>query len=176
MKSSPASKSLCFGVLSGVLLFSVSFILSVTPAAAQGRRVLKTHFAPPPQAHAIGRMPGTQQLSLALTLSLRNQAQLNALLQQLYDPKSANYRHFLTVQQFTSQFGPSVAEYQKVVNFARSYGLTVTNTTPNRLVLDVRGTVAQIDGHIDAEAEAFRKRLASPEARAAFAAFLGKKK
>jgi len=145
MKSSPASKSLCFGVLSGVLLFSVSFILSVTPAAAQGRRVLKTHFAPPPQAHAIGRMPGTQQLSLALTLSLRNQAQLNALLQQLYDPKSANYRHFLTVQQFTSQFGPSVAEYQKVVNFARSYGLTVTNTTPNRLVLDVRGTVAQID-------------------------------
>jgi len=40
----------------------------------------------------------------------------------------------------------------------------------------IRGNVAQIDGHIDAEAEAFRKRLASPEAKAAFAAFLGKKK
>ena len=40
----------------------------------------------------------------------------------------------------------------------------------------MRGNVAQIDGQIDAEAEAFRKRLASPEAKAAFAAFLGKKK
>jgi len=40
----------------------------------------------------------------------------------------------------------------------------------------MRGTVAQIDGRIDAEAEAFRKRLASPEAKAAFAAFLGRKR
>jgi len=40
----------------------------------------------------------------------------------------------------------------------------------------MRGTLAQIDGQIDAEAEAFRKRLASPEAKAAFAAFLNKKK
>jgi hypothetical protein len=40
----------------------------------------------------------------------------------------------------------------------------------------MRGTTAQIDGQIDAEADAFRKRLASPEAKAAFAAFLSKKK
>jgi enoyl-CoA hydratase/carnithine racemase len=40
----------------------------------------------------------------------------------------------------------------------------------------MRGSMAQIDGQIDAEAEAFRKRLASPEAKAAFAAFLNKKK
>jgi enoyl-CoA hydratase/carnithine racemase len=40
----------------------------------------------------------------------------------------------------------------------------------------MRGQTAQIDGHIDAEAEAFRKRLASPEAKAAFTAFLERKK
>ena len=40
----------------------------------------------------------------------------------------------------------------------------------------MRGAQAQIDGHIEAEAEAFRKRLVSPEAKAAFAAFLNKKK
>jgi enoyl-CoA hydratase/carnithine racemase len=40
----------------------------------------------------------------------------------------------------------------------------------------MRGSTAQIDGQIDAEADAFRKRLASPEAKAAFAAFLSKKK
>src|SRR3569833_3078635 len=40
----------------------------------------------------------------------------------------------------------------------------------------MRGQMAQIDGQIDAEADAFRKRLASPEAKAAFDAFLNKKK
>ena len=40
----------------------------------------------------------------------------------------------------------------------------------------MRGALAQIDGHIEAEAEAFRKRLVSPEAKAAFAAFLNKTK
>jgi len=90
-------------------------------------------------------MPATQQLHLALTLTLRNQAQLNSLLQQLYDPTSPDYRHFLSVQQFTDSFGPSEADYQKVIDFAKSYGLTVTNTASNRLVVDVAGTVAQID-------------------------------
>jgi enoyl-CoA hydratase/carnithine racemase len=40
----------------------------------------------------------------------------------------------------------------------------------------MRGDIAQIDGRIDAEADAFANRLASPEAKAAFAAFLNKKK
>jgi enoyl-CoA hydratase/carnithine racemase len=40
----------------------------------------------------------------------------------------------------------------------------------------MRGTMAQIEDRIDAEAEEFRRRLTSPEAKAAFAAFLGKTK
>jgi hypothetical protein len=84
-------------------------------------------------------------LNLALTLTLRNQQQLKTLLKQLYDPTSPSYRHFRSVEQFTDQFGPTTDDYQKAVDFATSYGLTVTNTTPNRLVLDVSGTVAQIE-------------------------------
>jgi len=40
----------------------------------------------------------------------------------------------------------------------------------------MRSHVAEIGARIDAEADAFRRRLASPEAKAAFAAFLNKKK
>jgi enoyl-CoA hydratase/carnithine racemase len=39
----------------------------------------------------------------------------------------------------------------------------------------MRGSVEEIIARIDAEAEAFRERLASPEAQAAFAAFLNRK-
>jgi hypothetical protein len=90
-------------------------------------------------------MPASQRLSLAISLPLRNEEELDYLLQQLYNPASPNYRHFLTVAQFTEQFGPTVVDYQRVIGFAESHGLRVTHTFANRLVVDVKGTVANIE-------------------------------
>ncbi len=137
-----ALKSGLFVVLSTC---AVVVMLLPAPAAAQQRQVLETHVSAPTGARLIGRLPGSQRLSLAISLPLRNEGLLNALLQQLYDPNSPNYRSFLTVQQFTQQFSPSVVDYQRVISFARSYGLTVTRTFADRLVIDVSGTVDSID-------------------------------
>src|SRR5208283_4643735 len=62
-----------------------------------------------------------------------------------YDPSSPDYRQFLTVAQFTEGFSPTEQDYQAVVNFAEANGLTVTDTPPNRLLVDVNGSVAQIE-------------------------------
>ena len=46
-------------------------------------------------------------------------------LQELYDPSSPSYRHFLTVQEFTARFGPSQEDYDAVIRFReneRLYG------------------------------------------------------
>jgi subtilase family serine protease len=123
--------------VAGLLLFSL-------PARAQ-RHVLQTRIAAPAKAQPVGHLPATRRLNLSLTLPLRNQEQLNSLLHQLYDPTSPQYRQFLSLQQFSEQFGPTTEDYDKVIEFAKKFGLTVTNTTANRLVLDVNGTVAQIE-------------------------------
>jgi hypothetical protein len=112
---------------------------------ATQRQSLGTRLAAPASAIPVGRLPGAQRLNLAITLPLRNQEELRVFLQQLYNPASPNYRKFLTVQQFTERFGPTKADYQKVAEFAESHGLAVTNTAPNRLVLDVSGSVAAIE-------------------------------
>ena len=83
-------------------------------------------------------------MNLAIGLPLRNQQELDTLLQQLYDPASPNYRRYLTPEQFTERFGPTETDYQAVMDFAKSNGLTVTVTHPNRVVLDVAGTVTDI--------------------------------
>jgi Pro-kumamolisin, activation domain len=101
-------------------------------------------------------MSGSERLNLALTLSLRNQPELGSLIEQLYDPSSPSYHHFLTVQQFTNEFGPTPEDYQKAIHFAEEYGLTVINTTPNRLVLDVSGTVRQINQAFRVTLEVFQ--------------------
>jgi len=93
----------------------------------------------------LGRLESFNRLKLAIGLPLRNQAALSNLLQAIYDPASANYHHYLTPEQFAEKFGPSAADYAALTAFVQSQGLTVTGTHPNRALLDVSGSVANIE-------------------------------
>jgi kumamolisin len=84
-------------------------------------------------------------MRLVLVLPLSNEAALDSLLQELYNPNSPSYHRFLTVEEFTDRFGPSQADYDAVTSFAQQHGLTVVGTSPNRLNLDVTGPVASIE-------------------------------
>ncbi len=67
------------------------------------------------------------------------------LLRQLSDPTSPRYRKYLSVADFTQQFGPSPADYDAVAAFAQAHGMTVTQRYGNRVVLDVDGAVSDIE-------------------------------
>lgn len=100
----------------------------------------------------LASVPGSNQLTLAIGLPLHNQAGLAALVNQIYDPQSTNYHHYLSIQELTDRFSPSTNEYQAVIDFAEAQGLRVTGRHANRLVLDVQGTVAMMEA-------AFQTRL-----------------
>ncbi len=85
------------------------------------------------------------QMDLAIGLPLRNREALTNLLRQLYDPASTNYHRFITPDQFAERFGPTEQDYQAVVDFARTHGLTVTAKHPNRTLVSVRGRVAEVE-------------------------------
>lgn len=86
-----------------------------------------------------------QKMHIVVMLPLRNQAGLKALLASLYDPSSPDYHKFLSVKEFTDRFGPSIEDYQAVVDFAEQNGFTVDKTPPNRLLVELNGTVAQVN-------------------------------
>lgn len=67
------------------------------------------------------------------------------MLQQIYDRASPQYRHYLTPEQFTEMFGPTAQDYQTLIRFAEANGFVVTGTHPNRVLLDVNSTVADIE-------------------------------
>jgi subtilase family serine protease len=97
------------------------------------------------EAVYLNRLPANQSLRLNIALPLRNEAELDLFLQELNDPQNPLYRQFLTVEQFTERFGPTQADYDAVVRFAQSKGLTVTGTSPNRVLVNVTGSVANIE-------------------------------
>ena len=137
-----------FGAGLRAAVSGAALLLFTTPGSAAERQVLRGHV---PAAVArlnlrpVGRLPATKRLNLAIGLPLRNTNALNKLLQDLYDPASPQFRHYLTPEQFTEQFGPTREDYEAVRQFARKYGLDVTVTHSNRVLLDVAGQVADIE-------------------------------
>ncbi len=121
----------------GAVASSQAAVTGLTPLPGRMQSVVS-------QLQPLGQLPAQTNLSLAIGLPLRNREALTNLLQQIYDPASTNYHRYLTPDQFTAQFGPSAEDYQAVINFAAQNGLTVSGTHPNRVVLDVTGTAANI--------------------------------
>jgi hypothetical protein len=130
------------GWMVAIVVFGV---LATGKLAAVERQVMRGHV---PRALAalqpIGALPETNRLKLAIGLPLRNTAALSNLLVQIYDPAHPQYRRFLQPGEFAERFGPTRAQYEAVAAFARSYGLRVTRRHGNRVVLDVEGSVGEI--------------------------------
>lgn len=126
---------------------AVTVALSHSGAGAEtGRKSLSGHV---PSAVAkltpTGWLAATNNLCLTIGLLLRNQAALDELLRQLYDPRSTNFHKFLTPPEFTARFGPTEEDYRAVIKYAEANGLTVTARHPNRVVLDVEGSAPNVE-------------------------------
>ena len=120
---------------------------------AQSRKLLSGHV---PNAEAMrapgGRLEPATKLDLAIGLPVRNPAQLDYFLRDLYNPSSTNFHHYVKPTEFTDRFGPTTDDYQHVIDFLKSAGLTVTQTHPGRMLVEVTGTSTDVE-------KAFQVRL-----------------
>ena len=122
--------------------------LLTQPVLAADRQVVRGHV---PDALAklslqpMGRLPGNQEMRISINLPQRNSEEMVQLCRQIYNPASTNYQHYLKPGEFTEKFGPTVEDYQAVINFAKANGLTVEATTPGRSLLNLKASVADIE-------------------------------
>ena len=131
--------------LAVAVLITACWLMFSLPAHA-AQHVPQRHVPPiTKRLAAIRRLDSGTRLDLAIGLPLRNREGLTNLLQELYQPSHPNFRHFLTPEEFTASFGPSQEDYQAVIDFAKAHGLIVKRTHSNRTLLDVSGSVADIE-------------------------------
>ncbi len=130
------------------LLCTSTLFFAAATAQAEQRPTMTSHV---PEAVSsglaplVGHLPSAQRLSLAISLPLRNEAELDDLLQRIYDPQIPSYHQYLSVQEFAGRFGPAEADYAAVLRFAQANGLAVIDTAANRMVVDVEGPAANIE-------------------------------
>jgi kumamolisin len=132
---------------SGFILLATAAAILAAGTNSQAQSLMTHHMRDvvrSNQAQAIGRLPANQMMSLNIVLPLRDQAGLERLLSEIYDPGSPSYRHYLTVQEFTAQFGPTQADYDAVVQYAKSNGLTVIGGSRDGMDVQVKGPVSAV--------------------------------
>jgi kumamolisin len=144
-----SGKSYGGAVLRGLyVLLCSAMLLFVMETQAQAQSMSTRHVRQEVisgEATFLNWLPATQSLRLNIALPLRNESELDDLLQELYDPQSPSFHQFLSVPEFTERFAPTEEDYAAVVRFAEQNGLTVTGTFPNRMVVNVTGSVADIE-------------------------------
>ncbi|MEU9130053.1 protease pro-enzyme activation domain-containing protein [Kitasatospora sp. NPDC048540] len=108
----------------------VSLPNTVTPAVARSQKQ--------------GDVPAAQQLSVSVSLKLRNTAGLDRFLAAVATPGTPEYGHYLTPEQFTAAYGPTQADVEQVRAFLTSQGLSVSSVSANRQVVNAQGTADQL--------------------------------
>jgi subtilase family serine protease len=154
MKTNPVSSTLAL-----IRLLVSSLVLATFASVASGAslRVLSGHVPDGiSKLQTSGRLDSSQRLNLAIGLPLRNQVQLTNFLDQLYNPTSPNWHRYLTVEQFTEQFGPTANDFEAVVNFAQRNGFKITGKPSNRMLLQVNATVGQIESAFKIHLQQYR--------------------
>lgn len=128
-------------------LLKVAAVALGMTAVCQAQTFLTHHVRPATingQASFIAPLPANQTMNLVVTLPLRNEAGLENFLQEVYDPNSSSYHQFLTVDQFTAQYGPTQDDYNTVIAYLQEHGFTVTGTSLNRLNINVSGPASAV--------------------------------
>ena len=131
--------------------FVLSAAIAIALAAAttaQAESVMTRHMRDEVRtgtAQPTAQLAGTQTLSLDIVLPLSDPAGLDSFLADLYNPASPNFHHFLSVAEFTAKFGPTQADYDSVLAYAKANGLHVTGGSLDGMEVQVRGSVAAVE-------------------------------
>jgi len=76
-------------------------------------------------AKLVGELPANKTMHFDVVLALRHQPELENFLQELYDPSSPSYKHYVTPQQFAERFGASQEDYDALIAFAKANGFKI---------------------------------------------------
>ncbi|MFI9270709.1 protease pro-enzyme activation domain-containing protein [Kitasatospora sp. NPDC052896] len=103
-----------------------------------------------------GEVASGQRISVAVSLAQRDVAGLDTFLSQVSNPNSAQYQHYLTVDQFADRFGATPETVAKVSGYLAAQGLQVGGVTANRLTIEASGTAAQVQKAFGTSLATFR--------------------
>jgi kumamolisin len=129
-----------------VLFSAIPSFIMASPAQAQSfltRHVRQTVISG--KAKFLKRLPATQTLRLDIVLPVRDQAGMDKLFREIYDPSSPSFRHFLKGTEFMERFGPTQEDYDSLIGYLTSHGFEILRGSRDGRDVQFEGSVASIE-------------------------------
>ncbi|SEG76468.1 kumamolisin [Actinacidiphila yanglinensis] len=157
---------------------------AASPHSDSARTSLSGDVLPGLASHAVrtGDVAAGQRISVAVSLTPRNESGLDTFIAKVSDPHSTSYGHYLTKAQFAAQYGRSSADVKKVTDYLRGQGLKVGAAHSGNLLVDASGTAPQLEKAFgttlanwkdSATGRSFYANTAAPSVPASIASIVG---
>ncbi len=101
-----------------------------------------------------------EHMLLQLRRSPEQEQAFEKYLDELEDPKSPNYHHWLTAQEVGERYGVAARDLASITNWLKSRGFTINRVYPNGMVIDFSGNAGEVR-------EAFRTEIHNLEVKGA---------
>lgn len=85
-----------------------------------------------------------EHMFLQLRRSPEQERALDQLIDQVHDPKSPNFHHWLTAQEFGQRYGLAAEDLTTISGWLQSHGFAVNVVYPNGILIDFSGTAGQV--------------------------------
>lgn len=108
-------------------------------------------------ANAAKPTPPSQTVSASIILNVTNPQTLADYAQAVLTPGDPSYHRFLTVGQFRTQYAPSTQQIMKLVNYLKSFGITLDKIYADNLDITVSGTAAEFNAAFAVQLQDFAK-------------------
>jgi len=96
------------------------------------------------KATDMGPLDPNSMINVTVWLQLHNEGKLDTLVNEQKQKGSANYKKWITQDQFNASFAPTANELDSVQKFLTSRGLSVQAIAENNMYIKVQGTVRDI--------------------------------
>ena len=93
----------------------------------------------------IGPADAEEVIYFTIAHASPNEAELDQFLGELYNSSSQNYQKFLSVEEFTSKFGPKNEHLQRTKDFLTQYNLEFLSVSKNNILLEAKGKVKDLN-------------------------------
>jgi subtilase family serine protease len=134
---------------------------SMITATAASTRLVKIPGAVHPLVKtsiATGSLASNKMLDLHIALNRPEESNkaLDQLIQAQVNPSSSQYHHWLTPAQIGAQYGANNSDIQQISNWLKANHLTVTSVNPSHNMINVRGSVQNIQSAFQTPLKTFK--------------------
>ncbi|MDQ0198674.1 S53 family peptidase [Neobacillus ginsengisoli] len=135
---------------STVSTLSSMMLLTAVPSltnAASPQKVTVQQGANPQalqNASVFGDLPGNTQVTVDIVLKINNKDKLAKYINDTTTPGNKNYRHYLSVDQFSKSYGANPKSIKLTTTYLSFFGIK-TKVYPNNLLITATGTADQFN-------------------------------